>query len=117
MWCQLCNVSDGTRWARYSPSPLSGMQLTPLAHMHALQAYLKLVLAAAQCVQKSMGSTAHARVALKCLTGLLRAVPHFNYTSDILQASTCYVLHASFTSNASGNGKEERTGQNLCTGQ
>lgn len=50
-----------------------------------VQAFLKLLLAAAQCVQQGTGSAAHARVAIKCLTGLLRAVPHFNYTSDILQ--------------------------------
>lgn len=50
------------------------------------QAYLKLVLAAAQCVTNGTGTAAHARVAMRCLTGLLKAAPHFNYSSDILQA-------------------------------
>ncbi|GIL50260.1 hypothetical protein Vafri_6478 [Volvox africanus] len=50
------------------------------------QTYLRSLLDAAQCVQKGTGTLSHSRVAMRCLTGLLTAHPHFNYTSDILQA-------------------------------
>ncbi|GIL93115.1 hypothetical protein Vretifemale_20565 [Volvox reticuliferus] len=50
------------------------------------QAYLRSLLDAAQCVQKGTGTLSHSRVAMRCLTGLLTSHPHFNYTSDILQA-------------------------------
>ncbi|GLI63195.1 hypothetical protein VaNZ11_006093 [Volvox africanus] len=56
------------------------------ALLKSYQTYLRSLLDAAECVQKGTGTLSHSRVALRCLTGLLTAHPHFNYTSDILQA-------------------------------
>jgi hypothetical protein len=50
-----------------------------------VQAYLKNVLAAANCVREGRGPLSHGRVAVRCLAGLLTSLPHFNYTSDLLQ--------------------------------
>ncbi|KAG2441809.1 hypothetical protein HXX76_003419 [Chlamydomonas incerta] len=50
------------------------------------QAYLRSLLDAAQCVAKRTGTLSHSRVAVRCLAGLLAGLPHFNYSSDILQA-------------------------------
>ena len=72
-----------TRWcarAFKSPRPV----VLPV-HCTALQAYLKSLLEAAQCVARGTGTQSHARIAVRCLTTLLASHPHFNYTSDILQ--------------------------------
>ncbi|EFJ44448.1 hypothetical protein VOLCADRAFT_121316 [Volvox carteri f. nagariensis] len=50
------------------------------------QTYLRSLLDASRCVERGTGTLSHARVAVRCLAGLLTAHPHFNYTSDILQA-------------------------------
>lgn len=57
------------------------------------QTYLRSLLDAAQCVGKGTGTLSHARVAVRCLAGLLAALPHFNYTSDILQVGALAVVH------------------------
>ena len=51
-----------------------------------LQAYLKALLAASHPGKGSGGGLAMQRMAAKCLCGLLAAVPHFNYSQDLLQA-------------------------------
>jgi hypothetical protein len=50
-----------------------------------VQAYLKSLVAAANSGKAGGTSLGHVRVAVRCLTGLLVSVPHFNYTSDLLQ--------------------------------
>ena len=54
--------------------------------LYCFQAYLKLLLAANRAGKTSTGSQGMRRVAAKCLCGLLVAVPHFNYSQDLLQA-------------------------------
>ncbi|KAG2485768.1 hypothetical protein HYH03_015482 [Edaphochlamys debaryana] len=56
------------------------------ALLKAYQTYLRSLLDAANCVRAGTGTLSHSRVAVRCLSGLLAAHPHFNYTSDILQA-------------------------------
>ncbi|KAG2451742.1 hypothetical protein HYH02_003522 [Chlamydomonas schloesseri] len=56
------------------------------ALLKSYQAYLRSLLDAAQCVARRTGTLSHSRVAVRCLSGLLSGLPHFNYTSDILQA-------------------------------
>ncbi|KAK9844945.1 hypothetical protein WJX74_008987 [Apatococcus lobatus] len=50
------------------------------------QAYLKALLAASRPGKATPGGPVGQRVATKCLCGLLVAVPHFNYSQDLLQA-------------------------------
>ncbi len=35
----------------------------------------------------------HGRIAVKCMATLLTSLPHFNYTSDLLQALVPYMAH------------------------
>ncbi|MEW5302585.1 MAG: hypothetical protein WDW36_005354 [Sanguina aurantia] len=56
------------------------------ALLRSYQAFLKQLLETAQCVQKRAGTVQHARVAVRCMCKLLTSLPHFNYTSDLLQA-------------------------------
>ena len=51
-----------------------------------MQAYLKALLAASRPSKANIGGPVGQRVATKCLCGLLVAVPHFNYSQDLLQA-------------------------------
>ena len=51
-----------------------------------LQAYLKLLLPVTGSNAKSAQSSAEARVAARCMCGLLTALHHFNYAADLLQA-------------------------------
>ncbi|KAK9865833.1 hypothetical protein WJX84_002937, partial [Apatococcus fuscideae] len=57
------------------------------------QAYLKLLLAASRQGKGSPGGLAGPRVAAKCLCGLLVAVPHFNYSQDLLQSVVPLLAH------------------------
>jgi len=50
------------------------------------QTYLKSLLAVLNAARSGHASAAHGRVAARCLAGLLVAAPHFNYSSDLLQA-------------------------------
>ncbi len=63
------------------------------ALLKAYQAFLKLLLAAmgkgkatASGEQRAAAPKQHACVAIKCMCQLLVTHPHFNYTSDLLQA-------------------------------
>lgn len=53
--------------------------------MH-LQAYLKLLLQAIGSKSKAPKSTTEARVAARCMCGMLSSLHHFNYAPDLLQA-------------------------------
>ena len=50
------------------------------------QNYLKLLLQAIGSKSHPAKSTAQARVAARCMCGMLSALHHFNYSSDLLQA-------------------------------
>jgi nucleolar complex protein 3 len=50
------------------------------------QTYLKSLLAVLNAARSGHATAAHGRVAARCLAGLLVAAPHFNYSSDLLQA-------------------------------
>ncbi len=50
------------------------------------QQYLKSLLAVLNAARNGQATAAHGRVAARCLAGLLVAAPHFNYSSDLLQA-------------------------------
>jgi nucleolar complex protein 3 len=50
------------------------------------QHYLKSLLAVLNAARSGHATPAHGRVAARCLAGLLVAAPHFNYSSDLLQA-------------------------------
>ncbi len=50
------------------------------------QQYLKSLLAVLNAAKSGQATPAHGRVAARCLAGLLVAAPHFNYSSDLLQA-------------------------------
>lgn len=50
------------------------------------QTYLKSLLSAAKSGKESKVAKATARVAVRCMCTLLSTAPHFNYTSDLLQA-------------------------------
>ncbi len=52
---------------------------------HALQAALKRLLAAASGGNGGAAALATARVAVRCLVGLLVSLPHFNYAADLLR--------------------------------
>ena len=51
-----------------------------------LQAYLKLLLPVIGSNAKPAQSSTEARVAARCMCGLLTALHHFNYAADLLQA-------------------------------
>ena len=54
----------------------------------AVQAYVKQILGAASSNGGGSASrAATARVAVRCICGLLTALPHFNHASDLLQAA------------------------------
>ncbi|KAK9813219.1 hypothetical protein WJX72_010918 [[Myrmecia] bisecta] len=61
--------------------------------LRSYQAYLKQLLAAAAGLKQGGGLAQKARVAVKCMCGLLSALPHFNYTSDLLQALVPLTAH------------------------
>ncbi len=78
------------------------------------QAALKRLLAVASGAGGGAAALATARVAVRCLAGLLVALPHFNYASDLLQVllrwalclvrpttarflSCCYALRVQFS--------------------
>ncbi len=44
------------------------------------------ILQALAAVKDGEAPVAHARIAIRCLCGLLACLPHFNYVSDLLQA-------------------------------
>lgn len=50
------------------------------------QQYLRSLLAVLNAARGGHATAAHGRVAARCLAGLLVAAPHFNYSSDLLQA-------------------------------
>jgi nucleolar complex protein 3 len=53
-----------------------------------VQAYVKQILGAASSGDGGSASrAATARVAVRCICGLLTALPHFNHASDLLQAA------------------------------
>ena len=55
------------------------------ALLKSYQAFLKILLQAINLSKAGQAPPQHGRVAIRCLCGLLTAVPHFNYTTDILQ--------------------------------
>ena len=54
--------------------------------LRSYQSYLKLLLAAMGDKGAQRPPIQDARIALKCMSQLLATLPHFNYTSDLLQA-------------------------------
>lgn len=56
---------------------------------HALQAALKRLLTAASGGNGGSAALATARVAVRCLVGLLISLPHFNYAGDLLRVRGC----------------------------
>ena len=58
-----------------------------------MQAYVKQIVGAA--TKPRNGDTvnlADQRVAVRCLCGLLTALPHFNHTSDVLTAVVAHMI-------------------------
>lgn len=51
-----------------------------------VQVYLKQLLAVARDKDRQTSDPGTVRTAVRCMCGLLSALPHFNYTSDLLQA-------------------------------
>ena len=51
-----------------------------------VQAYLKLLLQAIGSKSSPARSPAQARVAARCMCGMLSSLHHFNYSTDLLQA-------------------------------
>ena len=58
-----------------------------------MQAYLKLLLTAVGSKARPAQSPSQARVAARCMCGLLSALHHFNYSSDLLQAVVPLMVH------------------------
>ena len=58
-----------------------------------LQAYLKLLLQAVSNKDSSAKASAEARVAARCMCGMLSTLHHFNYSSDLLQAVVPLMVH------------------------
>ena len=71
--------------------------MAAVCHQHftviLLQAYLKLLLQAFSNRDSSVKASAHARVAARCMCGMLSALHHFNYSSDLLQAVVPLMVH------------------------
>ena len=63
------------------------------ALLRAYQAYLRALLAALTATRRGKAPLAHGRIAVKCMAGLLAALPHFNYASDLLQALVPAIVH------------------------
>ena len=57
------------------------------------QAYLKLLLQAIGGQASSANPSATAKVAARCMCGMLSALHHFNYSSDLLQAVVPLMTH------------------------
>lgn len=53
----------------------------------------KTILQAAQQARSGQQPVQHGRIAVKCMASLLVALPHFNYTSDLLQALVPHMAH------------------------
>lgn len=58
-----------------------------------LQAYLKLLLNTVGSKAKPGKANSQTRVAARCMCGLLSALHHFNYSSDLLQAVVPLMVH------------------------
>lgn len=65
------------------------------ALLRGYQAYLKALLQAAKSGGATGGSSGlnHASIAMRCMCELLSSKPHFNYTSDLLQAIVPRMVH------------------------
>lgn len=57
------------------------------------QAYLKLLLSILSGKHKPAQPASHMRVAARCMCGLLSALHHFNYSTDLLQAVVPLMVH------------------------
>ena len=65
--------------------------------------------AVAQAVHRARvgrAAPAHGRIAVKCMSTLLCALPHFNYTSDLLQALVPCMAHGDAQTRCGANGRE-----------
>ena len=72
---------------------LTRLCLCMFEYCAAVQGYLKLLLQALDSKASSATSSAQARVAARCMCGMLSALHHFNYSTDLLQAVVPLMIH------------------------